>query len=157
MAKGKLLRIITVGKVKTKCWKEACDYYLKMIKHWQAIETIEVKDSEANMSIQDRIGQEGERIISQIYAGEYIISLGEKGKNFTSPEFSSFLLKLDEDARKPVFIIGGPFGLSSQVLEKSNLILSLSKMTFPHEIARTLLLEQIYRANCIRYKFPYHH
>lgn len=155
--RARALRIIAVGRIRTSWWKEACDYYVKMISRWQKIEIVETRDSEASLPVKERISQEGERLLEKLLPGEFAIALGENGRGMTSPAFAEFLERLGYSAKKPAFIIGGPFGLSEKVLQRSGVILSLSPMTFPHELARTLLLEQIFRASCIRNNFPYHH
>lgn len=154
---GKSIRILAIGKLKTKYWKEACEYYVKMISKWQEIEILELKDSDASLPMNVRIEQEAERILNQIGTRDYLIALGENGETPNSKAFAKWLESMEMSPEKPTFIIGGPFGLSEKILARSKKILSLSKMTWPHELARVLLLEQIFRACCIRFNFPYHH
>lgn len=153
----KQLRIIAIGKIRASWCRKACEYYIKLISRWQKIEQADLKDSDSSLPPQARVAQDGERILAHIDPGEYIIALSERGEELTSQAFAKFLERLDEEAKKPVFIIGGPFGLSEKLIKKSDKILSLSKMTFPHELVKALLLEQIYRAACIRRNIPYHH
>lgn len=153
----KRLRIIAIGKIKASWCREACEYYVKLISRWLKIERTDLKDADSNLSPQARVEEEGERILAHINSGEYVIALTEKGEGLASPAFAKLLERLDEEAKKPVFIIGGPFGLSESLIKKSDKTLSLSEMTFPHELVKVLLLEQIYRAGCIRRSIPYHH
>lgn len=148
---------MAIGKLRTPYWKEACDHYVKMISRWQEIEIVELKDADASLPVNIRIEQEGERIAGQIGPRDYLISLGEKGENPSSQAFAKWLEGLEMRPEKPMFVIGGPFGLPEKIFSQSKKILSLSKMTWPHELARVLLLEQIFRACCMRFNFPYHH
>ena len=86
-----------------------------------------------------------------------LVALHETGAAMDSREFAAFLRDLDENARRPVFVVGGPFGLSPALLADCRSLLSLSPMTFPHELARVMLLEQLFRAETILRRFPYHH
>lgn len=148
---------MAVGKLRIKYWKEASEHYVKMISRWREIEIVELKDADASMPPDARVEQEAERIEARIGGRDYTVALGENGDNPNSPAFAKWLESLEMSPEKPTFIIGGPYGLSERILSKSKKILSLSKMTWPHELARVLLLEQIFRACCIRFNFPYHH
>lgn len=102
--------------------------------------------------------EESARLLSALDASDFAIALDESGQCLSSREFAALLRKIDEEALgRPCFIIGGPFGLSPTLPEKSRRILSLSLLTWPHELARVLLLEQIFRAECLRRNIPYHH
>lgn len=118
------------------------------------MEVLEIKDGNGAA----RICQEGERIVAQLRPKDVIIALSETGQSFTSSQFASFLRINDEDAAgRLTFIIGGPFGLAPDVLDHSRFQLCLSAMTWPHELARVLLLEQLFRAETILHNTPYHH
>ena len=155
--KSKAIRILAIGKIKCAYWKEACAHYIKLISRWQNIECVDLRDANPALSVEKKREQEGERIREQLKAGDYIIALDENGQKPTSGEFACLLEKLDVEAGRVNFVIGGPFGIETSILRDSSLLLSLSAMTWPHELARTMLLEQIFRANCIRHNFPYHH
>lgn len=108
--------------------------------------------------IKERNHQEGVRILASLKQSDLPIALDAAGAAFTSREFAQFLAACDLSLRKrPAFIIGGPYGLAPEVLAACAQRISLSAMTFPHELARVLLLEQIYRAETILRNFPYHH
>ena len=157
MAK-KPLRIIAVGNLKTSHWKQASIHYAQRIQHWRLLQEIIVKDADSSLSISDRNAMEGQRLLNSVQDSDVLICLDERGKNFTSPDFAKFLQSISENAtRIPCFMIGGAFGLDDKVKEKAKYKLALGTMTFPHELARVLLLEQIYRAEAIIRGVPYHH
>ncbi len=157
MAK-KTLRLVTVGALKTPYWKEAAAHYVQRIQHWRSIQECIVKDGNSALPPQERNAEEGQKLIQALQPTDYIICLDERGKSFTSKEFAAFLSKHSENAtKKPCFIIGGAFGLAPEVKEKSHFLMSLGPMTLPHELARVLLLEQLYRAEAILHNSPYHH
>ncbi len=157
MAK-KPLRIMAVGAVKTAHWKQAAAHYVQRIQHWRALQEIIVKDGDAALPIPERNALEGQRLLGSLHAQDIVICLDEKGKNYTSQDFAKFLQNISENAtRTPCFIIGGAFGLDAKVRQAAQYTLALGPMTFPHELARVLLLEQIYRAEAIIRNVPYHH
>lgn len=146
--------VICVGKIKTICWKEAFNHYLKQASRWRSIECIEVRDGNEDM----RLIQEKNNILAKICPSDDLIGLHETGKCMNSREFASWLQHHDEtNPRRAVFIVGGPYGLDNALKDQCSLLLSLSPMTFPHELARVLLMEQIFRAESIIHKLPYHH
>ncbi|MCI7644448.1 MAG: 23S rRNA (pseudouridine(1915)-N(3))-methyltransferase RlmH [Lentisphaeria bacterium] len=141
-----LLKIIVIGKLKDHLFSSKCDEFAKWITKYGKIEITELKDENKE--------RENSAILSEINKEKgYIIALSEEGKLFSSEKFSQHLAAID---RKIVFIIGGPYGLLPEVKAKADLLLSLSPMTFTHEIARLLLLEQIYRAANIAHNGKYH-
>ncbi len=157
MAK-KPLRIIAVGALKSPHWKSAATHYKERIQHWRQVQEIIVKDGDAALPIAERNLKEGQKILAALNTRDTIICLDEKGKNFTSRDFAKFLEEISENAiRPPCFIIGGAFGLDAAVRQKAQYCLALGPMTFPHELARVLLYEQLYRAECIVRNIPYHH
>ncbi len=133
------VKVVAVGKI-SPILKEAQDYYLRKIKN---IELVEVKKQRTKE-------EEGKKLLEK--AKGYTIALDERGREMTSREFASFVQK------HPfiTFLIGGADGLSEEVREKSNFLLSLSKMTLQHDVARIVLLEQLYRADQIIKGTPYH-
>ncbi|MCM3799818.1 23S rRNA (pseudouridine(1915)-N(3))-methyltransferase RlmH [Caldifermentibacillus hisashii] len=156
------ISIITVGKLKEKYLKQGIDEYLKRLSAYAKVEIIEVADekapehlSEAEMEEVKR--KEGERILSHLSENTYIITLEISGRMLNSEQLAA---KIDElgtyGKSKLAFIIGGSLGLSKQVQNRSDLALSFSKMTFPHQLMRLILLEQIYRAYRINRGEPYH-
>ena len=156
------ITLITVGKIKEKYWNMAIDEYTKRLSRYCKLNIIEVADektvedpSEAQANaIKDK---EGERILSNIPEGAYVIALAIEGKMLDSVELSK---KIDDLAlmgnSNIVLIIGGSLGLSENVMQRADYKLSFSKMTFPHQMMRVILLEQIYRAFRISNGEPYH-
>ena len=133
-----------VGKIKEKYIKEGVGNYSNKLKHYSDVQIIEIKDS--------NIKQEGKDILAKI-SNELLIVLAQEGRQVDSIEFSDMLKRFNKDV---IFVIGGPEGLSDEVKEKADFVLSLSKMTFMHELARLVLLEQIYRAFTIIKREKYH-
>ncbi|WP_346207930.1 23S rRNA (pseudouridine(1915)-N(3))-methyltransferase RlmH [Caldifermentibacillus hisashii] len=156
------ISIIAVGRLKEKYLKQGIDEYLKRLSAYAKVEIIEVADekapehlSEAEMEEVKR--KEGERILSHLSEDTYIITLEISGRMLNSEQLAA---KIDElgtyGKSKLAFIIGGSLGLSKEVQNRSDLALSFSKMTFPHQLMRLILLEQIYRAYRINRGEPYH-
>lgn len=150
-----MIKIITVGSIKEKYLKDAIDEYTKRISKYTNIEIIEVKDEglvEPTKSLQ----LEEEKILKHINEKDYIITLEIEGKELSSTELADKLDKITLEASTITFIIGGSYGLSQNIKDKAKLHLSFSKMTFPHQLFRVLLLEQIYRAFKINNNESYH-
>ncbi|GFN37146.1 23S rRNA (pseudouridine(1915)-N(3))-methyltransferase RlmH [Tepidimicrobium xylanilyticum] len=156
------IRIIAVGKIKEKYLQEAIKEYSKRLSRYCNLEIIEVEDEKApeNLSIKEEElikAKEAERIKSKIQPNSYIISLVIEGKNLSSEEFSEKVQKLMVDGINDItYVIGGSLGLSEEVINQSDFKLSFSKMTFPHQLMRIILLEQIYRGFRIMRGEPYH-
>lgn len=156
------ISIITVGKLKEKYLKQGIEEYTKRLSSYSKIEIIEVPDekapevlSEAEM-IQVK-EKEGERILAKVPSDAHVIALAIEGKQKSSEELAETLDKLATYGKSKVaFIIGGSLGLSSQVLKRADDKLSFSKMTFPHQLMRLILVEQVYRAFRINRGEPYH-
>ncbi len=155
---GKPLRCISVGKLKTPFWKDAAAHYLTRIKRWRHLEYTEVRDGDAALPSDQRNALEGRRIIDALSPQDVALVLDERGQKLSSPDLAALLRQLDQDARgRACCIVGGAWGLDDSVRQRAFKVLSLSDMTLPHELARVVLLEQIYRAECILRKVPYHH
>ena len=150
-----MIKIITVGSIKEKYLKDAIEEYTKRISKYTNIEIIEVKD-EGLVEPQKALILEEEKILKHINDKDYIITLEIEGKEFTSEELASTLDKIQLESSNITFIIGGSYGLSQSIKDKSRLHLSFSKMTFPHQLFRVLLLEQIYRSYKINNNESYH-
>lgn len=146
-----------MGRLKTPFWRDAAAHYAHRLGRWRRVELVEVRDGDAALAPAARSAQEGERLLAALGSTAGAIALDEGGEALDSPGLAALLRRLDEQALRPAFVIGGPFGLSPEVLAASSRRLSLSAMTWPHELARVLLLEQLYRAECILRKVPYHH
>lgn len=154
--------VIAVGKIKERFYSEAIAEYVKRLSKYIKLEVIEVADEKTPDNMSNREAElikakEGERILSRIPAGAYVIALAIQGKSLTSEELSKKIesLGLQGDSRV-VFIIGGSIGLADAVLDQADFKLSFSKMTFPHRLMRVILLEQVYRSFRIMRNEPYH-
>ena len=156
------INIICVGKLKEKYLKDATEEYLKRLSRYCKIDVIELQDeslpSKLNESIIDEIKEkEGKKIIESIKNSSYVFTLDLKGKQFTSEEFSKRIENISVQGYSEIsFIIGGTLGLSKEVINASNELISFSKMTFPHQLIRVFLLEQIFRAFKISNNETYH-
>ena len=145
-----MIRLFCVGRLKERHYQDAADEYLKRIAKYGRLEVVEFKEqTDKNPDVSKR--KEGQLIIDRLRAGSYIVSLDLRGKQATSEEFSEILKRQDV-----TFIIGGPEGLSDDIINRSDSVLSLSKMTFPHQLARVILIEQIYRGYTIVNRERYH-
>ncbi|WP_137743745.1 23S rRNA (pseudouridine(1915)-N(3))-methyltransferase RlmH [Robertmurraya siralis] len=156
------ISIITVGKLKEKYLKQGIDEYLKRMSAYAKVEIVEVADEKApevlseNEMLQVK-EKEGERILAKLHPDTYVIALAIEGKQKSSEELADTLDKLATYGKSKIaFVIGGSLGLSQQVLQRSDEKLSFSKMTFPHQLMRLVLVEQIYRAFRIMRGEPYH-
>lgn len=156
------ISIVSVGKLKEKYLKQGIQEYLKRLGAYAKVDVIEVADEKAPESMSEAEmlevkRKEGERILSQIAPDTYVITLEINGKMLSSEQLAA---KMDELATygksKIVFVIGGSLGISDDVQKRSDLALSFSKMTFPHQLMRLILLEQVYRGFRINRGEPYH-
>jgi len=154
--------ILCVGKVKEKFYREAINEYTKRLSRYGDINIIEVADEktpdQASEAVELQIKEsEGQRLLAKMRDNMYVIALDLKGKTYDSVAFSEKIsdLKLRGNSHL-VFVIGGSLGLSKSLLDRADESVSFSKMTFPHQLMRVILLEQIYRACRIEHKEPYH-
>ena len=150
-----MIKIITVGTIKEKYLKEAIEEYSKRIKKYTNLEIIEVKD-EGLVEKNKAIMIEAEKIKKYISSRDYIITLEIDGIEMTSIELSKKLNNLLIENSNITFIIGGSYGLSDEIKNKASMHLSFSPMTFPHQLFRVMLLEQIYRCYKIINYVSYH-
>ena len=156
------ITLITVGKIKEKYLKDAIAEYSKRLSKYCKLEILEVNDEKtpdnASETVEEQIrNKEGERILKYVKDDSYVITLEILGKQLTSEELSSKIETLGiQGISHIVFIIGGSIGLGQEVLNRSNYALSFSKMTFPHQLMRVILLEQVYRSFRIINNEPYH-
>lgn len=156
------ISIITVGKLKEKYLKQGIEEYLKRLSAYAKVEIIEVPDEKApeelsavEMEIVKQ--KEGDRILAKVNSDAHVIALAIEGKLKSSEELADTLDKLATYGKSKVaFIIGGSLGLSKEVLNRANEKLSFSRMTFPHQLMRLVLVEQVYRAFRINRGEPYH-
>ncbi|NKE04455.1 MULTISPECIES: 23S rRNA (pseudouridine(1915)-N(3))-methyltransferase RlmH [Mesobacillus] len=156
------ISIVTVGKLKEKYLKQGIEEYLKRLGSYAKVEVIEVPDEKAPEELSEtemvQVKQkEGERILAKIGPDAYVIALAINGKLKSSEELADTLDKLATYGKSKIaFVIGGSLGLSDEVLKRADEQLSFSKMTFPHQLMRLILVEQIYRAYRINRGEPYH-
>ena len=156
------ITILTVGKIKEKYLKDAIDEYRKRLCKYCKLEIIEVQDEKtpdnASEVVEDMIrAKEAERILKHIKDDAYVVTLEIQGKQLTSEELAEKIEKLGVQGTSHImFVIGGSIGLGKDVLNRSNYALSFSKMTFPHQLMRVILLEQVYRSYRIINGEPYH-
>lgn len=156
------ITVITVGKIKEKYLKDAIAEYSKRLSRYCKLEILEVADEKtpdgASETVEENIrDKEGERILKLIKEDAYVITLEIGGKMLTSEGLADRIETLGIQGKSHlVFVIGGSIGLGKEVLRRSNYALSFSKMTFPHQLMRVILLEQIYRSYRIINGEPYH-
>lgn len=154
------LKLILVGKSAFDFVKEGELVYEKRLVHYLPFEKLILPDikNPKNLSLDELKKKEGELILSKITNQDFLVLMDENGVHFSSTKFASWLeQKVNEGTRSMVFVIGGAFGFSKEVYNRSNQLISLSKMTFSHQLVRVIFLEQLYRAQTILKGEPYHH
>lgn len=154
------IKLICIGKTGKDFLIAGEQEYLNRLKHYVSMERIEIPDIKNAKSLSiDQIKElEGKEILSKLQSGDQLILLDENGKLFSSTEFADFLQqKFNQGGKGLVFVIGGAYGFSGEVYEKSIFKISLSKMTFSHQMIRMIFFEQVYRAMTILKGEPYHH
>jgi len=152
--------LLQTGKTTEKYISEGIEQFSARISKYAGFDILTVPDlkSTKNMPVVEQKLKEGKQIIRLLDSEDYVIVLDEKGTEFRTVEFSGQLKKMFMLAKKRlVFVIGGPWGFSEEVYKKADLRMSLSKMTFPHQLVRLLFVEQLYRALTILKGDPYHH
>ena len=152
--------LIAIGKTDNKYLTQAVEDYLGRANHYAPIEMKIIPDIRdvKNLSQEQQKEREGAQIIKLIQPGDYVILLDEGGKEFTSVEYATWLQqRMNTVSRRLVFVIGGPYGFSEEVYARADQKISLSKMTFSHQIVRAIFTEQLYRAFTILHNEPYHH
>lgn len=156
------ITILTVGKIKEKFYRDAVGEYEKRLSRYCKLDIVEVADEKtperaSEAEKQKILEKEGERILSGIRDNTYVIVLAIKGKMLDSVELSQKIRNLTVSGVSDItFIIGGSLGLSDAVIRRGDFLLSFSPMTFPHQLMRVILLEQVYRSYRIANKEPYH-
>ncbi len=155
------ITVICVGKLKESYLRDGCAEYIKRLSAFSKVNVVEVAeervgDNPSDAEINNIIEKEGKRIIAKIPKGSFVIPMCIEGKEFSSPDFSKELEKISMNYSGVAFIIGGSFGLSDEVKSHGRIKLSFGKLTLPHQLARMVLLEQIYRAFSISNNSKYH-
>lgn len=154
------ITLLTIGKTEDKYLNEGIDIYLKRLKHYISFKILEIPElkNTKSLSQEQQKTREAELIFKNIQSTDHVILLDENGKELSSRGFSVFLnKKMVGGLQHLVFIVGGPYGFSDELYARSNDKLSLSKMTFSHQMIRLLFTEQLYRALSILKGEPYHH
>jgi 23S rRNA (pseudouridine1915-N3)-methyltransferase len=150
------ITLLWVGKTKNQSLLPLLEDYKTRVRHFCELTVIEVKPAEATDSLQV-VAKESERLLGKLQLEDFVIILDATGKTVTTEEFTHLIIeRRDHSLKNLVFVIGGHSGVTVQVKTRANLLLSLSKMTLNHELARVILLEQIYRAFCLIHHIPYH-
>lgn len=153
--------VIAVGKLKESYLRDGCSEYLKRLSAFAKVNVVEISEERASdnpsqSEINNIIQKEGERIRSKIPKGAAVIPLCIEGKEYSSPDFSELIENISMNSSHICFVIGGSFGLSDEVKSSDLHKLSFGKMTLPHQLARMVLLEQVYRAFSISNNSKYH-
>lgn len=154
------IELLTVGKTSIRFVEEGIKEYTRRLKHYIPFSIKALPDirNASKLSETKQKEAEGEKILASLTNSDYVVLLDEHGKEYTSVEFSSFIEKqMIAGRRKVVFVVGGPYGFSQEVYNCADSLLSLSKMTFNHEMVRLFFVEQIYRGMTILRGEPYHH
>ena len=151
--------LILVGKTTDKHFQAGISDYAERISHYMPFEIITIPElkNTKSLSEQQQKTMEGELIMKQLQPSDTVVLLDEHGKEMRSMEYASWLQRTANNARRLVFIIGGPYGFSPSVYERANDKISLSRMTFSHQMVRLIFTEQLYRACTIIKNEPYHH
>jgi 23S rRNA (pseudouridine1915-N3)-methyltransferase len=153
------IRFLWVGKTKSPSIKSLLSDYLDRIRHFVPCDVVETRDLSKRRSLDSAglVEREGEELARHLPERGRIVALNENGNQFTSPEFARWLdAEQNRGTRHLTFVVGSPEGLSTMISDRAQLMLSMGKMTWTHEICRVLLLEQVYRALCIIRRIPYH-
>ena len=149
------LRVVCIGKNKSKNLAEVCGDFAQRIRHVIPLDVIEIKDPRI-ANEKKRIEAEGEKIMTSVSRTDFVVALDPAGRSHSSKTFSEFLDRhMNQNPRDVVFVVGGYGGLSDEVKKRADLLWSLSELTFSHDLARAVLLEQLYRALSIIHHHPY--
>jgi 23S rRNA (pseudouridine1915-N3)-methyltransferase len=153
------LRLIAVGSLKEAYWRDAQAEFLKRLAPYAKVEIVEIEAEPITKTVAKAVSmkREGERILRVLSEKEHIIALDKGGKEFDSPALASYIYNVGGAGEALTFVIGGAAGLTSDVLNRAQTKISLSKLTFTHEMARVFFLEQIYRAAMIQAGKAYHY
>lgn len=154
------IKLLAIGKTDSKALQGLIDTYAKRLQHYVKFEIEIIPDLKKakNLSEEQQKTKEGELILKKLNPSDILILFDEKGKHLSSVEFSSYLQKkMNSGIKQLVFLIGGPYGFSQGIYEAASGQLSLSRMTFSHQMVRLFITEQVYRAFTILRNEPYHH
>lgn len=154
------ITLLVIGKTDAAYLRDGIEKYVKRLKHYIQFELVVIPDirQSKNLTVDLQKTKEGELILSKLSAGRELHLFDERGKSYTSVDFAGFLQqKMLSSVKELIFVIGGPYGFSDEVYQKASSKISLSKLTFSHQMVRLLCVEQIYRAFTILKGEPYHH
>ena len=154
------ISLVVIGKTNGKFLIDGINEYTKRLSFYIPFNIVYLPDIKNNkkLSFEQQKTQEGAILLGEIDKSDYVVLLDEHGKEFTSIEFSRYIeKKMTTVTKRLVFVVGGPYGFSNDVKERANEKISLSKMTFSHEMIRLIFTEQLYRAMTIINNEPYHH
>lgn len=154
------ITVIAIGKTDSIMLSQLIAVYGKRLSHYIKFEFNLIPDLKNSKNLSEKIQKEkeGELILNQIQPSDIVVLLDERGKQYSSTEFAQFLQKkMNSGIKKLILVIGGPYGFSDKVYQRSNDKLSLSRMTFSHQMVRLFLVEQVYRGFTILRNEPYHH
>ncbi|MDE6191964.1 MAG: 23S rRNA (pseudouridine(1915)-N(3))-methyltransferase RlmH [Muribaculum sp.] len=154
------IELMVIGRTGARYLQEGIDGYVKRLSHYVPFELRCLPDIKTTKSLtSDRQKElEGEMFLAQLQPGDFLVLLDERGKEMTSRDFAAYIdRKMQCVAKRMIFVIGGPYGFSPAVYNRANDKISLSKMTFSHEMVRLFFTEQLYRAMTILRGEPYHH
>jgi len=151
--------LILVGKTADKNFTAGINDYVQRINHYMPFDIITIPELKNTKKLTENQQKqlEGELIVKYIQTSDYVVLIDEHGKEYRSTDFAKWLVQKQNTARRLVFVIGGPYGFSQQIYYKANEMISLSKMTFSHQMVRLIFTEQLYRACTIIKGEPYHH
>ncbi|MGV3508076.1 MAG: 23S rRNA (pseudouridine(1915)-N(3))-methyltransferase RlmH [Sphingobacteriaceae bacterium] len=154
------ITFLVLGKTEDSFLKEGIEKYVKRLKHYVKFEMVEIPELKNTKSLteEQQKSKEAELILKNLASTDYVVLLDEKGLEYTSVQFSGYISKkMLSSVQNLVFIVGGPYGFDNNLQTKANDKLSLSKMTFSHQMVRLFFVEQLYRAFSILKGEPYHH
>lgn len=154
------LRLLCIGRLSETYLREGCTLFAERLRHYLPLAVEELKEQKAaNRGETARaVAEEGEQLLARIPAGAFVVALDERGRGLSSPQLAALLERhMVDGTAEWTLVIGGAHGLSEAVRQRADLVLSLSAMTLPHQLARLLLLEQLYRGCTIIRNEPYHH
>lgn len=152
--------LTVIGKTDNSFVSEGCDEYFKRIKRYLKFEFKVIRDLKNSGNLDENVQKkmEGDKILDGILDSDVVVLLDENGKEFSSREFAGFVSKqMNASVKSLVFVVGGPYGFSEEVYKRANYKISLSRMTFSHQLIRLIFAEQLYRAFAIINNEPYHH
>ncbi len=154
------ITLAVIGKTEVGFVRQGIDEYVKRLQHYVSFNIQYIGDIKGtrNMSEEQQKVAEGRQLLASLEPSDYIVLLDEHGTERTSMDYSQWLQRrMASGCKRLVFVVGGPYGFSKEVYDRSNEMISLSKMTFPHELVRLIFVEQLYRAFTILRHEPYHH